>query len=119
MCGSRHGLRSCDAPAVRVQLPDEFPGADDPSSHPEPGPRRPAALSPGPAPRASLMTPPAATASPLDALTPTALPPADRLAWQPPELVAVLGEHRGRHWGMVRSVAFHPWGRLIASGGDD
>ena len=43
----------------------------------------------------------------------------EHLAWQPAELVAVLGEHRGRHWGMVRCLAYHPGGGLMASSGDD
>jgi len=60
-----------------------------------------------------------AAPSPLDRLDPSAIPLEEHLAWQPAELVAVLGEHRGRHWGMVRSVAFHPSGQYVAAGGDD
>src|SRR5262249_34216430 len=41
----------------------------------------------------------------------------DRLPRYPEELVAVLGDDRGRHWGPVRSLAFRPDGGLIASGG--
>ena len=44
----------------------------------------------------------------LDTLNASTIALHDRLAWQPAELVAVLGEHRGRHWGMVRCVAFQP-----------
>jgi WD40 repeat protein len=55
--------------------------------------------------------------SPLDRLPP--VPAAERFGWQPENLVAVLGEHRQRHWGGARCVAFHPGGRLLASGGDD
>src|SRR5262245_57728387 len=62
---------------------------------------------------------PTAPPSPLDQLKPEAIPRSDQLGWQPEELVAVLGEHRGRHWGMVRSVAYSSDGRLIASAGDD
>src|SRR5207253_2375272 len=36
-------------------------------------------------------------ASPLDKLDPRKIPELDRFAWQPKELVTVLGEHRGRH----------------------
>ncbi len=55
--------------------------------------------------------------SPLDRLPP--VPDAERFGWQPRHLVGVLGEHRQRHWGAARCVAFHPGGRLLASGGDD
>ena len=65
------------------------------------------------------MTPQVGTPSPLDTLDPEAVPPENLLAWQPAELVAVLGEHRGRHWGMVRCLGIHPRGRRIASGGDE
>jgi WD40 repeat protein/serine/threonine protein kinase len=37
----------------------------------------------------------------------------------PSSLVAVLGDSRLKHWQVVASVAFHPAGRLLASGGDD
>jgi serine/threonine protein kinase/WD40 repeat protein len=57
--------------------------------------------------------------SPLDRLDPAAIPAADRFDWQPAELVAVLGEHRQRHWGEVVRVAFRPDGKLIATGGTD
>src|SRR5208283_3264566 len=69
------------------------------------------------------MTQPSATgpvpASPLDQLNPGDIPAPDHLNWQPTELVAVLGEHRGRHWGMVRSVACRSANDIVASGGDD
>lgn len=57
--------------------------------------------------------------SPLDNLDSSRIPREDRFAWQPPELVAVLGEHRGRHWDDVHGVAFSPDGKHIASCGDD
>src|SRR5262249_8245939 len=47
-------------------------------------------------------------ASPLSKLDPERIPVEDRFPWHPPELVAVLGEHRGRHWGEVRGVVFSP-----------
>jgi WD40 repeat protein len=57
--------------------------------------------------------------SPLDELDREQIPPQERFAWQPPELVAVLGEHRQRHWGYVRSLALNPAGTLLASAGED
>src|SRR5262249_14864973 len=50
-------------------------------------------------------------AAPLRRLDPSQIPPEDRFAWQPAELVAVLGEHRGRHWGDMLDVTFSPDGR--------
>ena len=47
------------------------------------------------------------------------LPPEDALPWYPRELVAVLGEDRGRHWGPVTCLACTADGTLIASGGND
>jgi WD40 repeat protein len=35
---------------------------------------------------------------PLGKLDPSRIPPEERFDWQPPELVAVIGEHRGRVW---------------------
>ena len=57
--------------------------------------------------------------SPLDRLEPARIPAQERFPWQPEGLVAVLGQHRGRHWDAVRSVAYSPDGRLVASGGVD
>jgi WD40 repeat protein/serine/threonine protein kinase len=63
--------------------------------------------------------------SPLDELDPKKLPQDYLDAWQaagrepPVELVGVLGQHRQRHWGPVKSVAYSPDGKLIASGGGD
>jgi WD40 repeat protein len=55
--------------------------------------------------------------SPLDALDAKNIPAQERLAWLPKEVVAVLGEHRGRHWGGVRSLAVSLDGKLIAAAG--
>src|SRR5262249_46376375 len=53
----------------------------------------------------------------LDALDPAQIPPAERFDWQPQELVAVLGSHRGRQAYSARCVVFSPDGNLIASSG--
>jgi WD40 repeat protein/serine/threonine protein kinase len=55
----------------------------------------------------------------LDQLLESDIPATERFPWQPQELVAVLGEHRQRHWGPVRSVAWSPDGTLLASAGND
>ncbi|OAI45921.1 hypothetical protein AYO44_12245 [Planctomycetaceae bacterium SCGC AG-212-F19] len=48
------------------------------------------------------------------------IPLEERFDWQPKELVAVLGEHRLRHWGAALSVAFTPDGKdLVSFGGDN
>jgi hypothetical protein len=47
---------------------------------------------------------PAGESSPLDRLDPARIPPEERFDWQPKELVAVLGSHRGRHWGEVTAA---------------
>jgi WD40 repeat protein len=57
--------------------------------------------------------------SPLRNLDPNRISPEHRFAGQPPELVAVLGEYRGRHWGEVLGVAYRPDGKQIASCGED
>jgi WD40 repeat protein len=55
--------------------------------------------------------------SPLDKLDPKFIPPLERFAWQPKELVAILGEHRGRQGTYPYAVAISPNGKLIVSGG--
>ena len=45
--------------------------------------------------------PPAANPSPLDRLDAKNIPAAERLPWQPKELVAVLGKHQQKYWGWV------------------
>src|SRR5262245_59814845 len=57
------------------------------------------------------------SASPLDALDPKKIPALEKFDWQPKELVAVLGEHKGRQGNTVTTVAFHPDGKHVASGG--
>jgi WD40 repeat protein len=61
----------------------------------------------------------AAMPSPLDKLDPAAIPAIERFDWQPKELVAILGEHRGRQGSVAQSVAYSPDGKLLASGGGD
>jgi WD40 repeat protein len=56
--------------------------------------------------------------SPLDALDHDKVPAEERLAGQPKELVAVLGEQRLRHAETVKSVCVSPNGRVVASGDD-
>lgn len=57
--------------------------------------------------------------SPLDHLDPKTIPELDRFTWQPKELVAVLGEHRGRHGSPVSAVLWTPDGKQIISGGSN
>jgi serine/threonine-protein kinase len=54
---------------------------------------------------------------PLEQLTGKQIPEAERFAWQPPGLVQVLGEHRGRHWGPIYSLTVSPDGKWIATAG--
>jgi WD40 repeat protein len=55
--------------------------------------------------------------SPLDKLDPQRIPPLERFPEQPKELVAILGEHRGRQGTVPSAVAFSPNGKLVVSGG--
>lgn len=57
--------------------------------------------------------------SPLDELERKNLPTSERFDWQSELLVGVLGEHRQRHWGTVRSVACSPDGKWLVSAGED
>lgn len=64
--------------------------------------------------------PSAAAAEPasiFDQLDPAAIPAKERFDWQPRELVAVLGTHRGAAWGYIRRLAYSPDGRWIAGAG--
>jgi WD40 repeat protein len=54
--------------------------------------------------------------SALDQLDPAQIPVAERFAWQPRELVAVLGAHSGRQWQRITCIAFSDDGKLLASG---
>jgi WD40 repeat protein len=55
--------------------------------------------------------------SPLDKLDAKHIPELDRFDWQPKELVAVIGEHRGRHGYPVTCVVWTPDGKRVISGG--
>ena len=54
--------------------------------------------------------------SPLDKYDVKNITAVERFPWQPPELVAVLGEHRGRQGGAVTAVAYGRNGKLLATG---
>src|SRR5262245_49835741 len=54
----------------------------------------------------------------LHQLDPAAIPDAERFTGQPPELVAILGTNRGRHWDAITTVAYSPGGELLVTGGD-
>ncbi|HVS36619.1 MAG TPA: WD40 repeat domain-containing protein [Gemmataceae bacterium] len=55
--------------------------------------------------------------SPLDKLDREQIPDCDRFDWQPPGLVAVLGDHRARCWGPIVGLAVSPDGKTIAATG--
>jgi len=57
--------------------------------------------------------------SPPDHLDAKLIPDIERFDWQPKELVAVLGEHRGRQGNIVNAVACSRDGKRIASIGND
>src|SRR5262249_45170350 len=55
--------------------------------------------------------------SPLDRLESSKIRPLEVFSWQPKELVAVLGEHRGRQGAVATCVAYSPDRKFVASGG--
>ncbi len=86
--------------------------------------RRGAAVEEARAPRGNVVakvsakTPPPRPFS-LDTLRAADIPAEKRLADQPENVVAVLGELRGRHAGPVACLAVSPDGKLLATGADD
>ncbi len=63
---------------------------------------------------------------PADFLDPARIPPYERMIAgdgdpqaAPPELAAILGDSRLRHWNIVASLAYSPDGKMVASGGWD
>jgi WD40 repeat protein len=57
--------------------------------------------------------------SPLDRLDRSVLTGREQLKELPAELVAIVGDNRGRHGDAAKCVAVSPDGRLIASGSRD
>jgi WD40 repeat protein/serine/threonine protein kinase len=58
--------------------------------------------------------------SQVNPLTTQPIPSEERFDWQPKELVAVLGEHRLRHWGAGLALGFTPDGKeLFSYGGEN
>jgi WD40 repeat protein len=55
--------------------------------------------------------------SPLDRLDPSKIKPLEVFEWQPKELVAVLGEHRGRQGAPATCVTYTPDRKMLISGG--
>ncbi|MFO0960657.1 MAG: WD40 repeat domain-containing protein [Isosphaeraceae bacterium] len=53
--------------------------------------------------------------SPFDALEARSIPAEERFAWQPRDLVAVVGSHARRHWGPGNSAVISPDGRWAAT----
>lgn len=70
-------------------------------------------------PNAASQPNPATPPASLDRLNAGALLPTERFAWQPRELVAMLGEHRPVPWGGLRGGAVSRDGKWVAAGGDD
>ena len=54
-------------------------------------------------------------ALPLESLNRRFLGAEEHLPWHPEELVAILGDQRGRHWDYVTSLTLSPDGNLLAS----
>jgi WD40 repeat protein/predicted Ser/Thr protein kinase len=80
----------------------------------DPKPRVPGPLSPPPIIAANWKPIPLGE-SPFDSLDPSAIPAEERFDWQPEELVAVIGNHRGRHWYEAQDAAWSPNGRWVAT----
>ncbi len=59
------------------------------------------------------------TRTPLEQLDARGIPAVERIPDLPAEVVAVLGEHRLRNWGMVQFAAFSPTSSLLATLGAD
>lgn len=57
--------------------------------------------------------------SALDRLEPKNIPAIEKFNWHPKEMVALLGEHRGRHGGQVTCVAASQDSSMLASGGNN
>ena len=70
-------------------------------------------------PRIDVAVAPSPGASPLVRFDAAKIPLAERFPGQPKELVAILGENRGGHSRRIERVAFHPDGKLAASGSED
>src|SRR5437660_645681 len=64
-------------------------------------------------------TPVLAQQSPLDKLNPNDIPEEERTAWLPNEVVAVLGNQRGRHWGGLGGLVDSADGKRLLSWGQD
>jgi WD40 repeat protein/serine/threonine protein kinase len=60
-----------------------------------------------------------AVSNDLEHLTRSAIPPPERYDWHPRELVAILGEQRGRQYRPIRHLALSADGQWLASGGED
>src|ERR1700719_4163677 len=54
--------------------------------------------------------------SPLDKHDALNIPSLEKLAWQPKELVAIFGAHRGRQGGAVTSGVYRRNGKMLVSG---
>jgi WD40 repeat protein len=48
-------------------------------------------------------------------LDPDWIAQSERRPWQPPELAAVLGSERGRHWACISQISYSPDGKLLAA----
>ncbi len=57
--------------------------------------------------------------SPLDNLDPAKIPASEKFAWQPMELVAVIGSHKMRHWGEIQQIMYSPKGDCVVTAAAD